>query len=447
MRGTHRIILALVCGAFGLPSGFAQSKPQFKQLNVPHYDVSVGYSNIRANAPPGGCQCFNMNGGYVGFGMHLTDWLGIAGEVTGGHSSNISVLGQGLTLITFTAGPRVSFQWGRLYPFGEALVGGAHGSDSYFPSKTSSSPSASTFAFSTGGGLDVRLTSRFSVRALEAQYLRTSFPNAVGNEQNQLMLNAGLVVKFGGYRSKPGPAKMVAQPPVPVAPPPPPPPPSVAFSCSTNVANVPLGETVVITGDARTEPANLALAYAWSADGAKVEGNGNVVSVNTTGMAVGDYRVKGQASVASNTSSSAECIAVFRVVPVEVPPAPVVTVVDRTEQDREFHNNVKDAFFDVNSAKIRPDTQRSIDQAAKYLTAHPTIQAILSGWTDPRGSQRYNLALGIKRANAVRNALINAGVSANQLEILSNGKSSQVCTTSDQKCWQDNRRVSFSMKP
>jgi peptidoglycan-associated lipoprotein len=101
----------------------------------------------------------------------------------------------------------------------------------------------------------------------------------------------------------------------------------------------------------------------------------------------------------------------------------------------------------VNSAKITPDTLATIIHAAQYLVAHPAIQVIISGWADPRGSLDYNLALAMKRANAVRSALIDAGVPPGQLEIISNGKSSQVCTTRDQDCLRMNRRVSYAMKP
>jgi outer membrane protein OmpA-like peptidoglycan-associated protein len=451
MRGTRLSILAfgvaLGLGAFAASAAFSQTKPQFKLLDATRYDLSVGYNNIRANAPPGGCPCFDMNGGFVFGTVRLTDWLGISGEFTGGHSSNISTLAQGLTLTTFTVGPRVSHRFRQFTPFGEVLAGGAHGSGSYFPTKVSSYTASSSFAVSAGGGLDVNLNNRFSIRALDLQYLRTSFPNGVNNEQNQLMIGAGLIIKFQGHNREEEAAVPAPVQPVAPLPPPPPPPPSVAFTCGTNVANVPLGQMVVITGDAKTEPGQLDLDYSWSADGGTIEGSGNVVSINTTGMAIGDYRVKGHAVLVSSPSIGRECVAVFRVVPVEVPPASTTTYVNVEKNDKDFHDNVKDAYFAVNSAKISPETLATIIHAAQYLVAHPAIQVIISGWADPRGSVDSNLALGAKRANAVRAALIDAGVPPSQLEIISNGKSSQVCTTRDQECWKQNRRVSYSMKP
>ncbi len=442
MRGTSLTLLALCLSTLGVPATWAQSAPQIKRLDAPRFDLAVGYNNTRANAPPGVCNCFDMNGGFLEFGTHLTNRFSIAGEFTGNHAGSIGPLGQDLTLTTFTVGPRVSYTKNRFTLFGEALVGGAHGGDSYFPSSTSVSSSATSFAFSPGGSLDIKLDSHFALRALNVKYLRTSFPNGVNNEQNQLMIGAGLVYKFNGHSPK-------VAPPV-AAPPPTPPPSTVVFMCGTNVANVPLGQMVVISGEARTEPANLGVDYSWSSNGGSIEGSGKVVSINTTGMAVGDYRVTGHASLTSDAQTSSECTAVFRVIPVEPPPAPSIAYVpvsDPAADQKVFHENVQDAFFAVNSAKITPESQVSIDRAAKYLIAHPAIHVIINGWADSRGSVQYNLSLGMRRANSVRSALIAAGVPGDQLEVITNGKSSQVCTNSDQNCWRLNRRASFMMRP
>ena len=443
MRGTGLTLLALGLIACIAPAASAQSAPQVKRLDAPRFDFSVGYLNIRANAPPGICNCFDTNGGFLEFGAHLTNRFSIAGEFTGNRAAGISSLGQDLTLTTFTVGPRFSYRTHRLIGFGEVLVGGAHGSDSYFPSATLVRPSASSFALSAGGGLDFELTPHFALRALDVKYLRTTLPNGTSNEQNQLMIGAGLVVKFNGHSPK-------AAPPVAI-PTPAPPASAVVFSCGSNVANVPSGQTVVISGDARTEPANSGVDYSWSSSGGSIEGSGKVVSINTTGMAVGDYRVTGHASLAGNANTTSECTAVFRVIAVEPPPPPpgntYVTVTDPATDQKVFHENVKDAFFSVNSAKITPESQASCDRAAKYLIAHPAIHVVINGWADPRGSVQYNLALGMRRANAIRSTLIGAGVPAEQLEAITNGKSSQVCTTADTECWKMNRRVSFMMRP
>src|SRR5580698_9623569 len=158
------INLALVLVTVGVSAATAQQSPANPATVVPRFDLSLGYNHVNANAPPGVSNYFGPNGGYVSGGFHIKDWFSVEGEFTGGHAGNISALGQNLTLLTFMGGPRVSYTGHRLVPYGQVLFGGAHGSDSYFPSGTSFSTSATSWAFSAGGGLDINLTRRFAIR-------------------------------------------------------------------------------------------------------------------------------------------------------------------------------------------------------------------------------------------------------------------------------------------
>ena len=94
-------------------------------------------------------------------------------------------------------------------------------------------------------------------------------------------------------------------------------------------------------------------------------------------------------------------------VTVRVPVAPTVppptgNIPGDMGTDEAFHQNVQDAFFDYDSADLRPDAQAAIAQAASYLAAHPAIRVVIGGYCDDRGSAEYNLALGESRANAAR---------------------------------------------
>ena len=193
-----------------VPAAMAQQGATEGYATPHRADLALGYNLIRANAPPGTCVCFQMNGGVASGSFFVTHGLSVAAEFTGGHASHISTLGQDLTLTTYTLGPRYTLTRKRLAPFAEALFGAAHASDSYFPQGTGYSTSATSFALDFGGGLDVAVNRRFAVRAVEAQYLRTGFPNGSSNEQNHLMIGAGLVVKLGLH-----PAALPAPPPPP----------------------------------------------------------------------------------------------------------------------------------------------------------------------------------------------------------------------------------------
>jgi peptidoglycan-associated lipoprotein len=110
-----------------------------------------------------------------------------------------------------------------------------------------------------------------------------------------------------------------------------------------------------------------------------------------------------------------------------------------------FEENVKDVFFDYDSAELRPDAQVAAVKAAGYLVAHPDIRLVIGGYCDDRGSAEYNLALGEHRADAAKTALVSAGVAAARIRIISYGKEKQFCTDETEACWQQNRRAQFSL--
>ena len=113
--------------------------------------------------------------------------------------------------------------------------------------------------------------------------------------------------------------------------------------------------------------------------------------------------------------------------------------------DAELHAHVQDLFFDYDSYEIRPADTTSIAAAAQYLNAHPAIRLVIGGYCDDRGSAEYNLTLGENRADAAKNALVNAGVSASRLRVVSYGKERQFCTEETDQCWQENRRAQFTL--
>jgi peptidoglycan-associated lipoprotein len=110
-----------------------------------------------------------------------------------------------------------------------------------------------------------------------------------------------------------------------------------------------------------------------------------------------------------------------------------------------FAQNVKDAFFDYDKADIRADARAALAQTAQFLRAYPQLRVTIEGHCDERGSTEYNLALGDRRAQAVRQFLISLGISADRLETVSWGKERPFCTQANESCWQQNRRGHFVM--
>ena len=118
------------------------------------------------------------------------------------------------------------------------------------------------------------------------------------------------------------------------------------------------------------------------------------------------------------------------------PPPPTPTV---TDEDL-FSQNIKDVYFDYDKSDIRGDQHSSIQADVAFLIQHANVNFTIEGHCDERGSTDYNLALGDKRASAVKDALTAAGINASRIKTISYGKEKPFCTESNEACWQQNRR-------
>jgi outer membrane immunogenic protein len=187
--------LTLLLFALTLPKAVAQNTTQ----NTSSVDVAAGYTYIHSNAPPSGCGCFNFNGGSASVAWRLDANFSLLAEVAGAHAGNIDGSGISPTLTTYLFGPRYYVTKGshHIVPFGNLLLGVAHETNGYFPDSPVADTTASVFAMSVGGGIDVPVGHRFSIRPVEAEYLLTKFPNGVNSRQNNIRLTSGIVLHFG----------------------------------------------------------------------------------------------------------------------------------------------------------------------------------------------------------------------------------------------------------
>lgn len=94
-------------------------------------------------------------------------------------------------------------------------------------------------------------------------------------------------------------------------------------------------------------------------------------------------------------------------------------------------------YFDFDQDALKPEFTAIINCHAKYLRDRPSARITLEGNADERGSREYNHALGERRGNAVASAL----ASGSQVNVVSYGEERPVCTSSDESCWGQNRRV------
>ena len=101
-------------------------------------------------------------------------------------------------------------------------------------------------------------------------------------------------------------------------------------------------------------------------------------------------------------------------------------------------------YFDLDSYIVKDEYKSVIDAHGKYLASRPDRKVLIQGNTDERGGSEYNLALGQKRADAVRRALAQRGVPESQMEAVSYGKEKPKAMGSTEEAWKENRRADIA---
>jgi peptidoglycan-associated lipoprotein len=147
------------------------------------------------------------------------------------------------------------------------------------------------------------------------------------------------------------------------------------------------------------------------------------------------------------------------VAPPSAPPAQDVTppaqpsTQDKTEdallsQDLQVVNDElhrrgfsADVYFQYDESSLSDDTRDKLAKDADLLKSQPQFQLTVEGHCDERGTNEYNLALGERRANAVRDYIGSLGVNPTRLRTISYGEERPVCTEHAESCWQQNRRA------
>lgn len=131
---------------------------------------------------------------------------------------------------------------------------------------------------------------------------------------------------------------------------------------------------------------------------------------------------------------------------VEVTPAPQVAARTLPEapqpgSQEDLVVNVGDrVYFDFDKYDLRENARETLEKQATWLQRNSSVTATIEGHTDERGTRDYNLALGERRASAVRDYLVALGVDSNRLKTLSYGKERPVNANSDREAWSKNRR-------
>jgi outer membrane protein OmpA-like peptidoglycan-associated protein len=261
---------ALFLSAFILAgaAGWAQQNQKPEAVST---DLGITFATERSKVVPDDC-CFWFKGGGADVSFNFWKGWGIAATLTGDHAADVTP-GVDVNKISFMAGPR--YTWNartganqhRWQIYGQGLFGAAHGFDGVYPSGNSFKSSDTVFALQAGSGLNYFFSRHWGLRLIEADYVRTEFPNANDDVQNDLRLAFGVVYHSGGAAPAP-----------------------VTLACSASPTQVFPGDPVAVTASAGGLNPKLNVVYSWS--GAGVTGNGTSGTVDTASLAPGAYTVK-----------------------------------------------------------------------------------------------------------------------------------------------------------
>jgi peptidoglycan-associated lipoprotein len=122
--------------------------------------------------------------------------------------------------------------------------------------------------------------------------------------------------------------------------------------------------------------------------------------------------------------------------------SPTIEFVDPSAEDRAV---LKPIYFEYDKSNIRPEYQPVLEGISKWLVNKDGSQLLIEGHCDERGTDEYNLALGERRALAVRRYLIALGISSDRVHTISYGEEKPAVPGSDEAAWSKNRRAEFKV--
>jgi peptidoglycan-associated lipoprotein len=135
-------------------------------------------------------------------------------------------------------------------------------------------------------------------------------------------------------------------------------------------------------------------------------------------------------------------------VTVNIPPAPPANTTPNkppvVTSNPVFDRDVRDVLFDYDQSEIRPDMLSVLQSNTTWLRMNPNVRFTIEGHCDDRGSEEYNLGLGDRRANAVKEYLVSQGIPANRINTVSYGEERPVCRDETEECYARNRRAHFT---
>ena len=125
------------------------------------------------------------------------------------------------------------------------------------------------------------------------------------------------------------------------------------------------------------------------------------------------------------------------------PPSEEETFRTKTLEQLNSEKPLGDIFFALDASDLSEETRGILQRNTDWLKKWTSTKVMVEGHADSRGTNEYNLALGERRADAVRDYLVSIGVSTDRISIVSKGEEQPFCSEETEACWQQNRRGHF----
>jgi peptidoglycan-associated lipoprotein len=103
-------------------------------------------------------------------------------------------------------------------------------------------------------------------------------------------------------------------------------------------------------------------------------------------------------------------------------------------------------YFGVDSVSLSAEEVANLTPVVEFLKKNTSAIATVEGYADERGTREYNLGLGKDRAESVKKILVNNGIGADRIDVLSYGKERPICIDAEESCWKINRRVQINIR-
>ncbi len=223
-------------------------------------------------------------------------------------------------------------------------------------------------------------------------------------------------------------------PPPPKEEPPPPPPPRPSVSLSAEPSSIERGKSATLKWSSQN---STSASLNQGIGAVPTSGSREVFPTQST-----TYQITAKGAGGEDSASAR--------VTVRVPPPPPPEPPKEDFGGLFTKSNIRDALFDYDKSDLRTDAESTLRSNASGLKdifgTFTQGTVVVEGHCDERGTNEYNLALGDRRATASKDFLVNLGVPANRLTTISYGEERPQCTSSDENCWQRNRRAHFSVR-